>query len=305
MAEGALSALFFAAALWFPPVGLVLCLASPLPLAAAAWRRGAGQGLFALAVGVGLSAAAAGTLGAAMYAGQFAVGGYLLGLAVRGQRSPEVVVGSYTVVAIAGFWVLVGALALRAHVDPATLLNDTVRQAADQAKELLLRTDRSAESVAAVEVWTDQTTRFFVRAFPGMVGAMALLIGWGNAVGLRGLARRRGLPPPDWTTWRVGEHWIWLLIGSGLTALLAKGTVASVGINVFLPALALYFLQGLAIVQHLFETRHFPRLVRAVTYALLFFQLPVMLLVAGLGAFDLWVDFRSRWSAPPTKKAET
>jgi uncharacterized protein YybS (DUF2232 family) len=244
-------------------------------------------------------------MGAAMYFAQFGLGGYLLGLAARRERPPESVVGAYAAAAIAGFWALLGALAMRTGSDPWALLADTVKQAADQAREFLLRTDSSPEAVAAVRQWADQTTRIFVRSFPGVVAAMSLLVGWGNAMGLRRIFRGRGIPVPDWNTWRTGEHWIWLLIGSGLLALLGKGTMATVGINCFIPMLAIYFLQGLAIVQHLFETKHFPRLVRAVTYALLFFQLPVMLLVAGVGAFDLWIDFRSRWSAPPTKSAET
>lgn len=278
---------------------------SPLPLASAAWRKGALRAVPALVAAVAVIAAAAGTTGMAMYLSQFGLGGYLLGLAVRQGRSPEGVVGAYAGVAVVGFWLLLGVVALQSGTTPATLLTNTVKQAADQAKELLLRADRSAEEVEAVRVWTEQTSRVFTRSFPGIVAAVSLLVGWANAIGLRRILARRGIPSEAWNTWRIGEYWIWLLIGSGLLALLGRGTAAAVGMNCFIPVCAVYFLQGLAIVQHLFETKHFPGLVRAVTYALLFFQLPVMLLVAGVGAFDLWIDFRSRWSPPPPTSAET
>ena len=91
------------------------------------------------------------------------------------------------------------------------------------------------------------------------------------------------------------------------------GDVVSVrdgyGRNFLLPrglAVVVYFLQGLAVIDHLFQARGFPRPLRALTYTLLFLQLPIALLVATLGAFDLWADFRARWSPPPpTKSVET
>jgi hypothetical protein len=154
-----LSALVYAAALWFPPFGLLLCLTSPLPLAAAAWRRGGVGAAVAILGGIGLAAATTGWMGAGMYAAQFAVGGCLLGLALRRELAPEAVVGVYALAAIAGFWALVGVMAASSGTNPEALLASTVAQAAEQAKELLLRGDRSPEAVASVQQWADQTGR--------------------------------------------------------------------------------------------------------------------------------------------------
>jgi uncharacterized protein YybS (DUF2232 family) len=90
-----------------------------------------------------------------------------------------------------------------------------------------------------------------------------------------------------------------VLIGAGLVGLLQRGALGTLGLNVFIAALGVYFLQGLAVVQNLFEVKGFPVLFRVAAYLLLFLQLPVMLLVAGLGTFDMWFDFRSRWSPRP------
>ena len=98
--------------------------------------------------------------------------------------------------------------------------------------------------------------------------------------------------------------WIWVLIGSGLLGVVAPGAWGTAALNLFLVMAAVYFLQGLAIVQNLFEVRSFPRMFRVAAYILLFVQLPVMMLVAGVGAFDLWFDFRSRW-VPPDDDAGT
>ena len=119
----------------------------------------------------------------------------------------------------------------------------------------------------------------------------SLFTAWGNALALR---RVVGAGTP-WHTWKAPEGWIWVLIGSGLLGVVAPDTWGTAALNLFLVMAAVYFLQGLAIVQNLFEVRSFPRMFRVAAYILLFVQLPVMMLVAGVGAFDLWFDFRSRW----------
>ena len=136
--------------------------------------------------------------------------------------------------------------------------------------------------------------------FPGLYLALAVLTGWITAL----LARKvvSGPHPDSWSEWRAPEAWIWGLILSGLLGVVASGMVRAVAWNAFAVAVVVYFLQGLAVVHHLFEVRHLPRAFRAVIYVFLFVQLPVVLLVAGLGAFDLWFDFRRRWTPRPPEQ---
>lgn len=294
---GAASAALFASSVWVPPIGFLLCLLSPLPVALTAVRRGAqGAGIATLS-GLLCAIALVGPMGAGVYTAQFGAGGCVLGLAVRARRSAEVVVGSYALLAVAAFWGMVGILARSADIGPLGLLQQTLRHSVEQAANLLLRPDTDPEAALAVQTWAEQTTRILSLTFPGFFAALAILTGWANAVFLRRI--EAGWASASWVGWRAPETWIWVLIGSGLLGFLAEGALGTVGLNVFIVALAVYFLQGLAVVQHLFETKGFPPLFRAVAYLLLFLQLPVMLLIAGVGAFDLWLDFRSRWARPP------
>jgi uncharacterized protein YybS (DUF2232 family) len=276
-------------------------MASPLPLALASWSAGAAGAGIGLAAGLAVAGLLTGPIGAAVYASQFGLGACLLGLAVRTERPPQAVVGAFAAATTVAFWALLGLLAVQAGKTPLEMVDQTVQASLAQARDLLLRSASGADADAALAVrqWAATSGRFLVRAFPGLLIAFGILVGWVNAVVLRRVLRSRGHPLPAWNTWRLGEHWIWLLIGSGLLALLGGGWMSTVGFNAFIPAVAAYFLQGLAIVQHLFETKAFPRPLRGLTYLLLFVQFPIMLLVAGVGAFDLWVDFRSRWSSPP------
>ena len=301
IAEGALSALLFAASLWVQPFGFLVCLFSPLPIAVAAWRSGrVGAGLAAMA-GAAAIWATAGLGAAAVYTLYFVAGGCYLGLACRKGLSPEAMVGGFAAATVLAFGVTLGIQSAQAGVGPMDYLSEGFRQSAGHLRELLRQSDASPDLTETLNQWADH----FSRAFPGAVAALAILTGWANGLGLRKAIRVRGGFTGPWNTWRARENWIWMLIASGLGALLAKGTIGTIALNIFIPALAVYFLQGLAIVQHLFEAKAFPRMLRIVTYVLLFFQLPVMLLIAGVGAFDLWLDFRSRWSSGPATGART
>jgi len=297
---GAFSAALFAASLWLPPFGFLGCLVSPLPLAVVACRQGARGALIAGGVAIAVLLLVAGPVGAAVYASQFAAGGVAVGLALRGRLRPEVVVGGYTILSTAAFWAGLTLLSAQAGMGPLAFLDETLRQAVQQAGTFLLHGEADAQAALAVQTWAEETGRVLSLAFPGLYAVLAVLTGWLNAV-----LARRAVPEAagdPWSRWRAPEAWIWGLIASGLLALLTSGALGAVALNVFVAALGVYFLQGLAVMHHLFEARAFPRLFRVFAYALLFVQLPVMLVVAGVGAFDLWFDFRTRWSPRPPEQ---
>jgi uncharacterized protein YybS (DUF2232 family) len=64
------------------------------------------------------------------------------------------------------------------------------------------------------------------------------------------------------------------------------------GINGLLILMTIYFFQGIAIISFYFEKKRFPRLLRIVLYSLIALQQVVLLVVVGLGFFDMWLNFR-------------
>ena len=65
-----------------------------------------------------------------------------------------------------------------------------------------------------------------------------------------------------------------------------------VGINGLLVLLTIYFMQGIAIISFYFEKKGLPRFVRVVLYAMIAFQQLFLLVVIGIGLFDMWINFR-------------
>ncbi len=68
--------------------------------------------------------------------------------------------------------------------------------------------------------------------------------------------------------------------------------VADVGLNVFAVMLVIYFVQGTSIVVHFLRARNIPKFFWFVLFILIFAQPLLIGLVAGLGVFDIWADFR-------------
>jgi len=93
--------------------------------------------------------------------------------------------------------------------------------------------------------------------------------------------------------WKGPESMVWALIAAGFALFVPGLEIARVfSLNVLLVVGACYFAQGLAVVAYFFHKNNVPRFLRGLTYMLIVFQQIFTLLVAGLGLFDLWGDFR-------------
>ena len=100
--------------------------------------------------------------------------------------------------------------------------------------------------------------------------------------------------PADVAEWRATDYLVWVFLGSGAALFLPVSALNYVGLNVFLVTLAIYFIQGLAIL--VYWGRRLP-LPSAACWllAILAFVLAApfcMLACTVAGLFDLWVDFR-------------
>jgi uncharacterized protein YybS (DUF2232 family) len=65
-----------------------------------------------------------------------------------------------------------------------------------------------------------------------------------------------------------------------------------VALNLLTVLLPIYFLQGLAIVNHFFRKKGVSPLLQTLGYLLIAVLNPFPLIVTGVGIFDLWADFR-------------
>jgi uncharacterized protein YybS (DUF2232 family) len=93
--------------------------------------------------------------------------------------------------------------------------------------------------------------------------------------------------------WKCPDALVWALIASGFGFFIPAGeAVTLVAVNVLLVTGVGYFVQGLAVVAFFFHKNNVPRFLRSATYILIVFQQIFTVIVAAIGLFDLWGDFR-------------
>ena len=162
--------------------------------------------------------------------------------------------------------------------------------------------DIPAEQIDLLKENVKQITEFFANIFPALVLVSASFVVWLNILAAREIFQKTGMWSPDFgdlSRWKTPERIIWLVIGAGGMLLAPVTWVNVVGLNIIIVCLFAYLLQGLSIISYLFKTKNVHRTFRIVCYALIFAQQYILLLLAAVGAFDLWVDFR-RYIKPVT-----
>jgi len=86
---------------------------------------------------------------------------------------------------------------------------------------------------------------------------------------------------------------IWLLIVAGFAMLSNVEMVTIPALNVLVVLGVLYFLQGMAVISSMFYRLGSSPVLKVALYLLLFVQPYAVALVAAIGIFDLWGDFRT------------
>ena len=97
----------------------------------------------------------------------------------------------------------------------------------------------------------------------------------------------------NFSGFRTPDLLVWVLIITGFSLLLPESLVTTPALNLMLILTMVYFFQGMAVVTAIIARHSVPAIMRVILYALLIIQPYLLALIAGIGLFDLWVDFRT------------
>ncbi len=98
--------------------------------------------------------------------------------------------------------------------------------------------------------------------------------------------------------WKSPDWVVVFFIIAGLFTLVEQKLLQTIGFNLLVIVGQVYFLQGLAIVSVFMDERKWPGIIRWPIYILILIQIYMMIIVAGIGLFDTWFDFRKRIRTP-------
>jgi uncharacterized protein YybS (DUF2232 family) len=133
------------------------------------------------------------------------------------------------------------------------------------------------------------------RLYPALITIMLVIIAGGNLLLVKKTTVDASvtLHIGDFATFKNPDLLVWLLIVCGFTLLFPLSLITTPALNVLLIITMLYFFQGMAVVSAMIKKYSVPALLRIFLYTMLIIQPYLLALVAGIGIFDLWVDFRT------------
>ncbi|MBZ0168529.1 hypothetical protein MELA_01579 [Candidatus Methylomirabilis lanthanidiphila] len=282
-----------------PIVGSFFTLLTPLPLILLSLRAGrVGALLGMLVVGI----CVAGLLGpgyAWFFYIQFGLPAMVLAETIRRQWTPEVSVAAGSVTVLMGGLIGLVLAAWGAGGSLVDFLQHRLDIAVRDAMDLYGKMGVASDEVGPLFASVDEVRTFLLTTSPGLFMAAALLSTSANFfLARRGVAQVAvaGGPAPGFT-WRVADWLVWVFIGSAALLLSGLPIAKEIGFNGLLVMITVYFLQGLAITTFWIRRLRLSPFVGLLGVALLLLQPLLLLLVALVGLFDIWVVFR-RHSLP-------
>jgi hypothetical protein len=219
---------------------------------------------------------------------------------IRRRFRPEQIVARAWIVQWCGVGALICVYALIHRVTPGEELTRIFAGFFDILLESLSpeARDQLVLGFGGGEIGIDEWRKRTLLELPGALGILCLLISWFNLRILINLnpnrfLQRVGLDRRVLNRWKNPDWLVWPTLGSWAVVLFVDGLPSDVALNVFKIFMAVYGLQGLAVLGALFEAWKIRGLFRMVLYSLVIFvMLPLLL---SIGFFDQWFDFRAKF----------
>jgi hypothetical protein len=230
---------------------------------------------------------------------EFGLPAMVLAEAIRRQWAPEASVAAGSLAVLAGGLVGLFILAWGAGTSILDLLKYRLDIAVRDAMEMYGKVGVSPDEVGPLFGSSEEMRRFLLTTSPGLFIATALLSTSANFF----LARKGSTHDAALVGWKPGSAWrvpdqlVWVFIGSAALLLSGLPIAKEIGFNGLLVMTTLYLLQGLAIATFWVRRLRLSPLMGLLGVVLLLLQPLLLLLVALVGLFDIWVVFR-RHSLP-------
>ncbi len=152
----------------------------------------------------------------------------------------------------------------------------------------------------------EQIQNVLVGIIPALTIVSSLIVIWINLLIIKPILKSKNLLYPEFgrlNQWKTPDLLVWVAIGCGVLLLLPNQTLKLIGLNGILVMMPIYFFQGIAVVSFYFEAKRFPRTLKILLYGIIFLQQIILLIVIGLGFFDMWLDFRKYGKPPPAESS--
>lgn len=292
----AITLLIFASAVYLPIIGFMGSLLLPLPVLFYRLKLGRQTGAI---IPMGTLVVMSGMLGGLTvdmlyFAGLLFIGfstGEFLEMDLSIEKTVAGTCGAVLLAGVFGLLLCGGMTAEGVY----TLLSDYVAKNLELTLALYESMGMPQETIHMVSSSLDSIQYLLVRILPALAVASTLFVTWINLLAARPLLERKEIFRYRFgalTQWKAPEPLVFGAIGCGILLVAGGQGVRLIGINGLIVLMTVYFFQGMAITQYYFDKKKFPPMLRFFLYSVIALQQLLLLVIVGLGFFDMWMNFR-------------
>ena len=289
------SFILFAAYMVIPLVGFLSGLLAPFPAIYFRFRHGRGTAVIITLGATTLLVAVFGIQSGPLY---------LLQCGVIALMVPELLLKGYgaartiawtTAVNMVVLAVMVAAFSVISGQNIHTLAVKEITDSIAQASTIYESAGIKGDDLILMKQTMAVAAALLTKIYPALATLLLIAVAGCNLVLVKRFAGRMGLEFKigNFNDFRNPDLLIWLLIAAGFAMLAGNPIITTPALNVLVIISVLYLLQGLAVIMTIIARQSFVGLLRVMLVLMLVFQPYLTALVAALGIFDLWGDFRT------------
>jgi len=147
--------------------------------------------------------------------------------------------------------------------------------------------------MADFQLGKPQLQNRLITLFPSLVLTSIAVIFWVNLLIVSSILKNIHLQE-----WRCPDWMVAVFIAAAILIIMENTSARAVGLNLIIMAGQVYFFRGMAIVAAFMSHNRWPGYLRWPLYIFILIQIYIMVIVAGIGLFDTWFDFRKRIRTP-------
>ena len=275
-------------------VGLLL----PLPFIYYLYKLTLGESLWftAVVVGVlGLASVMAGYPGLLMICFEFGI----LGLCLSELFKKRLSIG-YTMLFGCLIMLLVGFVLLifssfSENMGPLEMVRHYLKSNLEASLESYNTTSISQQEATEIQAFAKVFIDIVLRIYPALMVIGSGFVIWVNILFSRSVFKIKGVNYPEFYNlerWQAPEFLVWPLIASGFALFFPVAVIKSIAINSLLILMVVYLYQGISILVFFIKKFNVPGWLKGFIYFFIIVQQFFLALLALVGLFDQWFDFR-------------
>ena len=284
-----------------------MALLSPFPLVFIFLQRGKQVALVLMSLIFAVLWFLVGQDQALLFMAEYAVMALVLGEMIQGRYPGDWCIGVSSLVSAGVSIILLVALLGNQETTVQEFFEKQIRAHFVQSIETFESVEKNKAEIAELKEFVDKTVGGFASAYPAFVFVGSLISAIANYALLRIVWGRiyssELFSEGTFAEWICPENFIWGFIAASAAWFLGHGIIADVGLNLFIVVFVIYFAQGMSIMVHFLKARKVPIFLWLFLFIIIFAQPLFIGLIAGMGVFDIWADFRKIRNPMPSEEA--